>query len=112
MKFENKTLPRLRRALRKQIAVLDSAVAAFQEGQAQVPLPDPEDLARMQRGEIPLTREAYLIGVYQKALVATEDLALDLRLAIKRKTLKNIHEMRLSPVDFNFIQAGAERPRE
>lgn len=110
--FETRALPGLLRVLRRQIETLDVMVEVFQEGQALVPPPTPEELAGMRRGERPLTREAYLIGLYQRAIVAAEDLAADLRTAIEETTLKKIHKMKLSAIEVNCIEAGAARLRE
>jgi len=110
--FETQTLPELLKVLRRQIETLDVMVEVYQEGQTLVPVPTPEEVAAIRRGERPLTREAYLIGLYQRAMVAAEDLAADLRTAIEEKTLKKVHKMKLSAIEVNCIEAGAARLRE
>lgn len=109
--FDKEVLPDLLRAIRKQVETLDVSVGIFQDGQALVPLPSDDELAEMRRGKRPLSREAYLIGLFQRAIVAAEDLASDLRTAFEPGTLKNVHVMQLSAVEFNHIAAGLERLR-
>lgn len=109
--FEKRVLPELLRVVRRQVEVLDTMVEVFQDGQGLVPPPTEEELAAMRRGELPLTREAYLIGVFQRALIPAENLATDLRTAIGADTLRGVVSLQLTEAEFNAIAAGMERLR-
>ncbi|HWM90980.1 MAG TPA: hypothetical protein VN493_09455 [Thermoanaerobaculia bacterium] len=109
--FEKEVRPELLRLIRGQIENLESLVEVFQKAQALVPPPSGKELTEMRWGKRPLTREAYLIGVSQRAILAAEDLVSDLRTAIETKTLKRLGKMKLSAMEFNQIEAGMERLR-
>jgi hypothetical protein len=109
--FKKKVLPELLQVLGRQIEVLERSAEVFQDGQNLVPLPTVEELAAMRRRERPLALEAYLIGLYQRAIIAAEDLASDLRLAIEEDILKGVKNLQLTEAEFNGIAAGLERLR-
>ena len=91
--------------------MLEAALEILQAAQATVPAPTLEEVAEIRQGSRPLSREAYLLGAFQRIIVGAENLASDLR-AIDLETLRNVHELQLSGVELNAVEeAVIERSR-
>lgn len=88
--------------------MFESALELLQEAQASVPVPTLQEVVEMRRGKRPLTREAYLLGLLQRVLVGTENLASDLG-AIDEETLSRVHEIDLSSLELNAIEEAVAR---
>ena len=88
--------------------MFESALELLQEAQASVPAPSLEEVAEIRQGKRPLTREAYLLGLLQRALVGAENLATDLR-ALDEETLRNVHEIELSALELNALKEAVVR---
>jgi hypothetical protein len=88
--------------------MFESALELLQEVQALVPAPTLEEIAEMRQGKRPLTREAFLLGLLQRIVVGAENLASDLR-AIDEDTLRNVHELELSAIEFNAMEEAVTR---
>lgn len=88
--------------------MFESALELLQEAQASVPVPTLEEVAEMRQGKRPLTREAYLLGLFQRVLVGTENLASDLW-AVDEETLGRVHEIDLSSLELNAIEEAVAR---
>lgn len=101
--FETDVLPDLLRALRKQIRVLEGTVDALQQGQTRVPPPRMKEIAEMRSGKRPLSREAFLLGAYQRLLIEAENLISDLRSITHTTAWGAAHALE---VDFNAIEAA------
>lgn len=106
--FETDVLPALLKALRKQMQILEATVAVLEEGQALVPPPAAKEVDEMLEGKRPLTREAFLLGAYQRMIVGAEDLISDLRTVTHKTTLQRVHTLELSGIDFNAIQEAIQ----
>jgi len=106
--FETDVLPALLKALRKQMQILEATVAVLDEGQALVPPPTTKEVDEMRQGKRPLTREAFLLGAYQRMISGAENLVSDLRTVTHRTTLKKVHTLELSGNDFNAIQEAVQ----
>lgn len=91
------------------IRLLEEALEKLQAAQRSIPAPTLQEIAEIRQGKRPLTERAYLLGVFQRAMLAAENAASDLR-AVDLETLCNVHELKLSGVELNAIeQAVAER---
>ena len=91
------------------VRMFDAAVEILQEAQMTIPAPSLEEVAEIRQGKRPLTKEAYLLGLFQRSIVAAENLASDLR-ATDQETLRNVQKMRLSMMELNALEeAVAER---
>lgn len=102
-------LPELVHTAEQVVRLFETGLEILQAAQATVPAPTLEEVAEIRKGERPLTREAYLLGLFQRAILGAENLASDLR-TVDLETLRNVHELELSGVDLNAIeQAVAER---
>ncbi len=88
--------------------MFESALELLQEAQASVPAPTLEEVAEMRQGKRPLTREAYLLGLFQRALVGAENLASDLG-AVDEESLSRVHEIDLSSLELNAIEEAVVR---
>jgi hypothetical protein len=106
--FEADVLPELLKALRKQTQVLEATLDVLQEGQALVPPPTMKEFGEMREGKRPLSREAFLLGAYQRLIIGAENLISDLRTVTHRTTLKRVHTLELSGNDFNAIQEAIQ----
>lgn len=102
---ESADLVKLIEAAAQAIELHDAEVEILQAAQAIIPAPTPVEVAEMRQGRRPLSREAYLLGTFQRAIVGAENLASDLR-AIDRKTLRNVAALRLSAVELNAIEVA------
>ena len=102
-------LPEFVHAADAVVRLFEAGLEILQAAQATIPAPRLEEIAEIREGKRPLTRDAYLLGVFQRAILGAENLASDLR-TIDLETLGNVHELQLSGVDLNAIeQAVAER---
>ena len=108
MDSDEKLIPALVGVAAQVAQMFESALELLQEAQASVPAPGLEEVAEMRQGKRPLTREAYLLGLLQRALVGTENLASDLR-ALDEETLRNVHEIELSALEFNAMEEAVVR---
>ena len=102
-------LPEIVHAAEAVVRLFEAGLEILQAAQATIPAPSLEEVAVIREGKRPLTQEAYLLGLFQRAILGAENLASDLR-AIDLETLRNVHELRLSGIEINAIeQAVAER---
>jgi hypothetical protein len=93
------------------VRLLEEVLEKLQAAQTSIPAPTLQEIAEIRQGKQPLTEQAYLLGLFQRAILAAENVASDLR-AIDLETLRNVHELNLSAVELNAIeQAVAERPK-
>lgn len=107
--LDDEALEELVATAEQVVVILESVLEILQAAQASVPAPTLEDLAEIRQGKRLLTREAYLLGLFQLAVVAAENLVSDLR-TVDPETLCSVHEVRLSGVQLNAIEeAIAER---
>lgn len=104
-------LPELVHIAEAVVRLFETGLEILQAAQATIPAPSLEEVAEIREGKRPLTQDAYLLGLFQRAILGAENLASDLR-TIDLETLGNVHELQLSGVDFNALeQAVAERRR-
>lgn len=108
MDSDEKLIPAIVGVAAQVARMFELALELLQGAQALVPAPSLEEVAEMRQGKWPLTREAYLIGLLQRALVGTENLASDLR-TLDEETLRNVHEIELSALDFNAMKEAVVR---
>ena len=93
------------------VQMLEAGLEILQAAQACVPVPAPEELAAIRTGEQPLTQAAFLLGLFQRAIVNAENLVSDLR-SVDMETLSNLQDLRLSMLELNAIEeAVAERSK-
>jgi hypothetical protein len=71
-------LKEIRRALRGG----ERAIAELEAIQTMIPLPAPEDLDQMISGEMPLSKEAYVLTILQHAVLNLEKGTLDVRVCL------------------------------
>ena len=91
------------------VRLLEEALEKLQAAQTSIPAPTLQEIAEIRQGKRPLTEQAYLLGLFQRAILAAENVASDLR-AIDLETLRNVHEVHLGDVELNAIEeAVAER---
>lgn len=91
------------------VRLLEEALEKLQAAQTSIPAPTLREIAEIRQGKRPLTEEAYLLGIFQRAILAAENVASDLR-AVDLETLRNVHQLDLSGVELNALeQAVAER---
>lgn len=108
---DGEELPEIVQTAGAVVRMLDAAVEILQAAQSTVPPPTLEEIAEIRQRRRPLTREAYLLGIFQRAIVAAENVASDLQ-AIDLETLSNVHELQLSMTELNAIEeAVVERLR-
>lgn len=102
-------LPELVHTAEQVVRLFEAGLEILQAAQATVPAPTLEEVAQIREGRRPLTQEAYLLGLFQRAILGAENLASDLR-TVDLETLRSVHELELSGVDLNALeQAVAER---
>jgi hypothetical protein len=106
--FESETLPSILEILAKQVEALDLEVEVLQSAQALIPFPSLTQVARMRTGALPLSRYAYLLGRLQRAIVAIEDVASDLRADLEHG-FEDFESVELVEADFNAIEAAVTR---
>lgn len=108
MDSDDKLMPALVGMAAQAARMFESALELLQEAQASVPAPTLEEVAEMRLGQRPLTREAYLLGLFQRALVGAENLTSDLG-AVDEETLRSVHEFELSALEFNAMEEAVVR---
>ena len=92
--------------------MFEATLEILQSAQSTMPAPTLEEVAEIRQGKRPLTPEAYLLGSFQRVILAAENGASDLQ-AIDLETLRNVHELSLSDVELNAIeQAVTERTQK
>jgi hypothetical protein len=97
------------RAAKEVVQMLEAALEILQAAQSLIPAPTLEEVTEIRHGKRPLTQETYLLGNFQRAILAAENVASDLR-AIDLETLRKVHKLSLSGVELNAVeQAVAER---
>ncbi|HEX3128130.1 MAG TPA: hypothetical protein VH394_12440 [Thermoanaerobaculia bacterium] len=107
--FEEQTLPKILELLEKQADSLDLEVEALQAAQALVdPPPSPQQVARMRERELPVSRKAYLLGRLQRAIVAVENVASDLRMDLEHG-FEDVESFDLIDADYNAIEEAIAR---
>ncbi|HET9228721.1 MAG TPA: hypothetical protein VFR31_18725 [Thermoanaerobaculia bacterium] len=93
----------------KVVRIMDEALEILQAAQSSIEAPTLEEVAEIRDGKRSVTPEAYTLGMLQRAILETENVASDFR-ALDEKTLRKIHELKLSGVELNAIEeAVAER---
>ena len=100
-------LPDLSKQAEEQADVLDRVAQILQEAQLSLPLPSREEIAELRRGG-PLSKEAYLLGLFQRLILSTENAASDLRIGTDPDTLEKLDRIRLSIVEINAIEAALQ----
>jgi hypothetical protein len=106
--FESVTLPSILEILANQVEALDLEVEVLQSAQALIPVPSVTQVARMRRGTLPLSRNAYLLGRLQRAIVTIENVASDLRTDLEHG-FADPESVELVEADFNAIEAAVAR---
>jgi len=89
---QRKTVEEAVRQIRRVAGQLRETRTVLDRLQAVLPAPSPEELTAMERGERPITAEAYLLGVLQGATSKLEDVENDLRLAVGAKALARLEK--------------------
>ena len=96
-------------AAEQVVQMFEAALEILQTAQSIIPAPTLEEVADIRQGKRPLTQETYLLGSFQRAILAAENVASDLR-AIDLETLRKVHKLHFSSLELNAIeQAVAER---
>ena len=85
------------------VQMFEAALGILEAAQASISAPALEEVAEILEGKRPLTPQAWLLAVFQRAIVDAENLASDLR-AVDLETLRNVHEIRLSGVEISAIE--------
>ncbi|MEA2564378.1 MAG: hypothetical protein QOH06_5882 [Acidobacteriota bacterium] len=99
-------------AAEQVVQMFEAALEILQDAQLTIPAPTLEEVAEIRQGKRPLTQETYLLGNFQRAILAAENVASDLR-AIDLETLRKVHKLSLSSVELNAVeQAVAERTQK
>ena len=106
--FDTSTLPKIVEILERQLDSLESEVEVLQAAQELVPLPSRTQVLRMREGSLPLSRPAYLLGRLQRAIVAVENVASDLRTDLEHG-FGDVEAIELVEADYNAIEAAVER---
>jgi len=89
---QSKTVKEAVRQIQREAGRLRETRTVLKRLQAVLAAPSPEELTAMERGERPVTAEAYLLGVLQAAASRLEDIENDLRLAARSKTLARLEK--------------------
>jgi hypothetical protein len=106
--FESVVLPQILEILAKEMESLDLEVEVLQSAQAVIPLPSLDEVARMRRGALPLSRAAYMLGRLQRAILTVENVASDLRSDLEHG-FGDLESVELVEADFNAIEAAVAR---
>lgn len=109
--FDTAILPKILEMLESQLSSLDLEVEVLQAAQSLIPLaswPSRQQVARMREGTLPMTREAYLLGRLQRAIVAMENVASDLRTDLEH-AFGDVETVELVETDYNAIEAAVTR---
>lgn len=102
-------LLRIVSAAEQVVQIFEAALEILQSTQSTIPAPTLAEVAEIRLGKRPLTQEAYLLGSFQRVILAAENVASDLQ-AIDLESLRNVHEINLSDMELNAIeQAVTER---
>ena len=109
---ESEELPEIVRTAEEVVRLFEAGLEILQAAQSTIPAPSLEEVAEIREGKRPLTQEAFLLGLFQRAILGAENLASDLR-SVDLETLRNVHEVELSGVEINAIEeAVSERSRK
>lgn len=109
--FDTSTLPKILEMLERQLESLDLEVEVLQAAQSLVPpskRPTRTQVLRMREGALPLSRAAYLLGRLQRAIVAVENVASDLRTDLEHG-FGGLDTVELVEADYNAIEAAVAR---
>ena len=99
-----------RKQAEEQAEILDTVAQILQEAQLSLPLPSQKEIAELRKGG-PLSKEAYLLGLYQRVILSAENAASDLRTGTDPDTLEKLDRIRLSVVEINAIEAACQERR-
>jgi len=109
MRSSSKDLLRIVGTAEQAVQMFEAALEILQEAQLTIPAPTLEEVAEIRQGKRPLTQETYLLGNFQRAILAAENVASDLR-AIDLETLRKVHKLHFSGLELNAVeQAVTER---
>lgn len=106
--METTIIPALVKVAAIATQMLESTTEILQEAEALLPVPSLEEIAAMRRREMPLTRDAFLLGLLQRVVVGAENLASDLR-NVDEETLRNVHELDVTALEFNAMEEAVAR---
>jgi hypothetical protein len=105
--FETSTLQSILDLLAAETAALDLEVEVLQSAQELIPLPTLSQVVWMRKGLLPMSRTAYLLGRLQRALMAMENVASDLRTDLEHGF--DPDDVDLVEADYNAIEAAIAR---
>jgi hypothetical protein len=71
-------------------------------------VPTAEEVAHIRKVRRTLTPETYLIGLYQRVMVAIENAAADLRAVCEETAMEELLQLELSADEVNAIEAALE----
>lgn len=109
MRSSSKDLLRIVGTVEQAVQMFEAALEILQDAQMTIPAPTLEEVAEIRQGKRPLTQETYLLGSFQRAILAAENVASDLR-AIDLETLRKVHKLHFSSLELNAVeQAVTER---
>jgi hypothetical protein len=112
MRSSSKDLLRIVGTVEQAVQMFEAALEILQDAQMTIPAPTLEEVAEIRQGKRPLTQEIYLLGSFQRAILAAENVASDLR-AIDLETLRKVHKLHFSGLELNAVeQAVAERTQK
>lgn len=108
-KLDRRTVAELARVTARLAEMFETATEVLQEAQDLVPAPTLAEVAEMREGKRPLTREAYLLGLFQSAMLGAENLGSDLRAVTRRHGFGKVPRTRLTEVELNAIEEAVSR---
>jgi hypothetical protein len=108
-KLDRRAAAEIVRVAARLVETFEVAAEVLQEAQDLVPAPLPGEVAEMRQGTRPLTREAFLMGLFQRAMVGAENLASDLRAITEKGALREVHRIELSMLELNAIEEAVTR---
>src|SRR5215212_10238029 len=79
MSASSKDLLRIVGTVEQAVQMFEAALEILQDAQLTIPAPTLEEVAEIRQGKRPLTQETYLLGSFQRAILAAENVASDLR---------------------------------
>jgi hypothetical protein len=109
--FDTSTLPKILEMLQRQLESLELEVEVLQAAQSLIPpsnRPSRTQVHRMRERTMPLSRAAYLLGRLQRAIVAVENVASDLRTDLEHG-FGELEAIELVEADYNAIEAAVTR---
>ena len=106
--FDAEILPKILEMLDRQLESLELEVEVLQAAQAMVPPPSRLQVARMRERALPMSRAAYLLGRLQRAIVAVENVASDLRTDLEHG-FGDVEHVELVEADYNAIEEAITR---